>query len=202
MNNFVSKLVVLLTALTSIGFAMEELPTNVVVASKNHLASSPARVSVLENYFQELSKALPEGKKSYRAFTIWAAGEKNHIPKQSFIAGDAKRAQQWSQLTHDFLTASKQFNGDFVFELIVDKKTLNDNQAQIDRLSSDFPTSFKVTLLESIFDDLLSKLPNKLKPILLHLKTGNPAVGSDFLRKLKLYDLRYHLLTLRSQLPH
>ncbi len=149
----------------------------------------------LETYFNELSNRV----NSYRVFTIWSAGEKEKISGyKSYIGGlskkgDDRRAVTWFNWTHSFLEASKKFKGDFIFEIILDEKTFEDNKSKITTLQQNFSKSVKLTLIEDSLVQLKTAVPSKVFSLLQHLKKGNPAIGSDILRVLKLYDPDYAL---------
>lgn len=154
-----------------------------------------ADLAVLESYFEELSSYVS----SYRVFTIWGAGEKELTKGyKSYIGGlgkqgNDKRAITWFNLVHQFLEASKKFKGRFIFELCLDDKTFKDNNDNITLLQQSFPQLVKLTKIEDLLKKFQPQIPPKVFSLLEHIKEGNPAVGADILRVLKLYDPNYEL---------
>jgi hypothetical protein len=205
LGKFLNLLLLATVLETSVVHAMDEpedIPKNQPVQNSKPPYTDPryqskrADIAVLQEYFSELSEHVD----SYRLFFIWGTGEKKLIKDyKSYIGGlsknkDNKRAVTWFNLSDDFLEASKAFKGKFTFEIMVDEKTLNDNSENIEALQKKFPTIVKITPISELLESLQPpQVSRDVFSLLEHLEKGNPAIGSDMLRVLKLYNPEYTL---------
>lgn len=142
-----------------------------------------------EWYKQHFTEAAKENNNSRRMFMIWVGGDRQSYSKEIWIGASRSKSEDWFSLVDILLQGQRDAqvsNSPFLLELIADDVTITTQQENLKNLVDRFPTTFRVTVLDSI--------PAHRAPpreILDHARVGNPALASDALRLWYLKDPDY-----------
>jgi hypothetical protein len=114
---------------------------------------------------------------SYRLFNIWVKGDQVDTKKLNPIGGDQEKFNLWKQAVERFLERSLRYQKiKFLFEIILDKQSLELHQELFKQWSEKYPGLVSITLVENLLTEDILVEPRH------QCTAGIPSICSDFLR--------------------